>query len=352
MAIELNKYFVGGFEKRKKPAQFFTNLCRKEHALEGTVKFDKRDVLPLVSVNVQSGTGGYWHNLDAYEAVEYVIPEYNDGSTLGENFYKKRAFGQHEYARKVVKAVDIITRNQGILSEWQRNAQEKQVVDALLTGKITLINGDVIDFKKKASHTLTSTKKFSETGANPLSEVEKAIQTILDDGKPATSDFHYIMNTSDVNDFISSDQVQKAAKKLDGIDRVAIGMPEEKAFGASLMGKFATGGTNVYLWGVNTKYQVPVGFGFAGGGTQQFFLPKGKSIVIPANPQFKMYYGGLMPCEPNQDPLYMQPLEEEQIAYQYVVCEKGCSSIEYGVKMAPLFVPENGDDYASIEGIS
>lgn len=350
--MDLNKYFAGGFEKRQKPAQFFTNLCEPVHILEGVVRFDRRSVLPSISVNVENGTGGRWHNLDTYTTEEYEIPEYNDGSSLGESFYKKRAFAQHEYAGRAVQAIDIVTRNQGILSEFQRNAQEKQVVDALLTGKIKLINNDEIDFKKKESHTIAASAKYSSSGGKPLTDVEKAIQVIIDDGKPATTDFHYIMNSSDINDFILNDQVQKAARKLEGIDRVSIGMPPEKTLGAGLQGKFATGGCNVYLWGVNTKYLIPKGFGFAGEGTEQFFLPKGKSIVVPTNPKFKMYYGGLIPCAPDRDPLEMVPVKTEQLAYQYKICEKGCNTIEYGVKMAPLFVPENGDDYASIEGIS
>lgn len=350
--MDLNKYFAGGFEKRQKPAQFFTNLCKPVHVLEGVVKFDKRDVLPLISVNVQSGTGGRYHDLDAFESLEYEIPDYNDCSKLRENFFKKRSFGQHEYASKVVSVVDKITRDQAILSEWQRNTQEKQVVDVLLTGKIQLINGDKIDYKKKESHNIAASAKYSSTGGKPLSDVEKAIQVIIDDGKPATTDFHYIMNSSDINDFILNDQVQKAARKLEGIDLVSIGMPPEKTLISAPRGKFSTGGCNVYLWGINTKYRIPAGFGFAGEGTEQFFLPKGKSVVIPANPQFTMYYGGLIPCAPDMDPLGMEPQKAEQLAYQYKVCEDGCNTIVYGVKTAPLFVPENGDDYASIEGIS
>lgn len=349
----LEKYFAGGFEQRQKPSLFLTNLCKKKLIYQGVVEFDRRKVKSLYSVNVPQCRGGRAHDLTAYETVEFKIPKYNDYSRLDEDFLEEKSFGETPYVYKQAKLINKITHDQGIFSDFQRRAQEKQVADGLLNGKIVLIDKSEIAFNKLDKQDISATKKWSDDTSKPLDDMNAAAQVVVDEGKVGTSSFNWILNGADIDAFLGNSQVQKNAKKLEGIDRVAIGMPEEITLGAALHGFISAGGFKHYIWSYNGTYDIPTGFKFAYEGTSVSFIPKGRSICLPAGVDlgFKMYYGGLVKPSLGADAINYEKLLVEQLPWAYTKTEAGTTSFEYGVKSKPLFVPENPHGYATLRGI-
>ena len=356
MAIDLNTYFAGGFERRKAAPQFLTNLCKEVLTNKAAIELDSRVVKSLYSVDLPQCTGGRFHDLSGYESFKYKIPQYNDYTALTDKWFLERPFGAIPYGERVADAVEEVSKNQGIFSDFQANSKSKQVADGLLNGELTLHNGDKIKFNKKATHDIAAVKKYSDTSAKIVDELMEGCQLIVDDGKVADCEFHFISNGSVTNPILLNDEVQKLSKRLDGIDRVAIGMPVEKSPGASLSGCLAGDGFTIYIWGFKGGFTIPKGYNFAGEGTTQRFIPNDRAILLPKNHDLTMFYGGLVTC-PNMSPDMqdifnsIQIIKAKEYAYCYPKASAGTTTLEHGVKAAPLFVPTNPDGYVSYSNL-
>lgn len=352
MVIEYNAYFDEAFQKVKAGARALVGLCEEIQTEQGYVEFDSRTVKSLTSIDVKPGTGGRYHNMSGFKTKEFKIPVYNDYSSLTEEFFLKRQFGQKPYGMIVADAVAEVSKNQSIFSNYQANAKNKQVADGLLNGVITLAGDAKIEFNKRASHDITVTKKFTDSSAKILDVLGEACQLIVDDAQIGETEFHFISNGKITNSIVTNDDVQKAAKAIHGIDRVALGVPVETTPGLSLAGRIVAGSFTVNIWGYNSTFTIPKGHGFAGEGTSQYFIPDGRAILLPKKNDLKMYYGGLVTYPAGNDIFKnMQLIKEKEYAYQYVKVEHGSATIEYGVKSAPLFVPKNPDGYASFSNL-
>lgn len=352
MVVQYNAYFDEAFQKMKAGPRALVGLCQEIQTEHGYVEFDNRTIKNLVSVDVAPGTGGRFHNMKGFNTKKFKIPAYNDYSQLTEDFFMERQFGQKPYGMIVADAVAEITKNQGIFSNYQANSKNKQVADGLLNGRITLGDGSKIEFNKKETHDIKAAKKFTDSSAKILDELGNGCQLIVDDGKIGETEFHFITNGKVTNSIITNDDIQKAAKAIQGIDRIALSMPVEKTPGMSLSGRVSAGSFIINIWSYNATFDVPMGFGFAGEGTSQYFIPDGRGILLPKTNDLKMYYGGLVTCPVGGDVFKdMQLIKEPEYAYQYVKASGGTATIEYGVKSAPLFVPKNPDGYVSFSNL-
>lgn len=356
MAIDLNTYFAGGFEKRKAQPQFLSGLCEEVLTNKAAIKLDSRTVKSLYSIDLPQCTGGRFHDLTGYDSVEYKIPQYNDYTALTDMWFLERPFGAIPYGDRVADAVEEVSKNQGIFSEYQANAKSKQVADGLLNGELTLLNGDKIKFNKKSTHDISVTNKFTSSTATILDDLEKGCRLIKNDGQVATNEFHFITNGTVTNAIVTNDQIQKIAKKLDGIDLAALGMPEEKTPGATLSGRVACGAYIVNIWSYDGTFTIPPGFNLANEGKTSSFIPDGRGILLPKIHGLKMYYGGLVTC-PNMSPDMqdvfnsIQIIKAKEYAYCYPKSNAGTTTLEHGVKSAPLFIPTNPDAYVSYSNL-
>ena len=225
-----------------------------------------------------------------------------------------------------------------------------------MNGKIKLVNGSEIKFTKKDTHDISVTTKFTESSAKILDDLAKGCKLIKDDGLVSTNEFHFITNGTVTNAIVTNDEVQKIAKKLDGIDLAALGMPEEKTPGATLSGRIACGAYIVNIWSYDGTFTIPKGFGLASEGKTASFIPDGRGILLPKNPELKMYYGGLVTCpnmSPNMQDVFnsIQIIKAKEYAYCYPKANAGTTTLEHGVKSAPLFVPVNPDCYVSYSNL-
>lgn len=356
MPIDLSTYFAGGFERKKAAPQFLSGLCEEVLTDKAAVKLDSRVVKSLYSIDLPQCTGGRFHDLSGYDSVDFKIPQYNDYTALTDKWFLERPFGAIPYGDRVADAVEEVSKNQGIFSAYQANAKSKQVADGLLNGKIKLVNGSEIKFNKKDTHDISVTTKFTESSAKILDDLAKGCKLIKNDGLVSTNEFHFITNGTVTNAIVTNDEVQKIAKKLDGIDLAALGMPEEKTPGATLSGRIACGAYIVNIWSYDGTFTIPKGFGLASEGKTASFIPDGRGILLPKNPELKMYYGGLVTCpnmSPNMQDVFnsIQIIKAKEYAYCYPKANAGTTTLEHGVKSAPLFVPVNPDCYVSYSNL-
>lgn len=361
MGNEFKKVLAAAFKKVQKPLGYFANLYEEE-LLDGIeVEIQGRDVKATYSVDTQLGTGGRRHEFSQFDSATYTVPEYNDFVDISERDVYKQQFGETIYAKTLANSAKYIADRQAFLSDMQTRAENKQAIEALLNGKVILANGNKIEFRKKASHDLNLTsKKWDAVSSgksvnDPLAEIEKACQLIIDDGKVGTSEFNLTLSGKTANALLTNTYFVENSKFNNNINRSQIGIPVEKTPGAFFHGQFAAGSYIVNLFTCNEKYEVPTGYNFADEGTTKYYLPEGRGLLLPVNVEFKKYYGSINPINfaPANDIIIpdLTPVKTRQYPYAYRVVTNGSSVVQAGVKSRPLYVPVNIDSAVTFSNL-
>lgn len=355
MVAELKKVMEVAFDKKKKPSMFLANLFKKKQLDGIKVEVQSRTIKSIYSVDVQLGTGGRYIDMSKYKKTDYVVPEYNDLSPITEQDMLEAGLGETEYDNaKVAKAADLITDRQEIISDMQRRAEEKQAADALFNGEVVLSNGDKITFNKKGSHNinLNSRKFSSDANGTPVDDIAAACGLIVTDAKLGDSVFNFISNDAVVRALLGNAQFRANADIQKGIDRTNVGMPEELTPGAKFHGQFACGGYRVNIWSYDGTYEIPTGYGFANEGTEVTYIPSGKAVILPLEPNFKRYYGALNSVDAsvgsNVAGAKISLKQAEQLPYAYDEVNNGSAVTKAGVKSRPLCVPNDVDAFVTL----
>jgi hypothetical protein len=93
------------------------------------------------------------------------------------------------------------TEIEALIDEFDR-AIEKMCADAILSGIITLVNNENIDFKRKAASIVdlnVSSSYWTANNSNPYTDIENGCNFIRTVGKAATGSFNMIMGTQAKN---------------------------------------------------------------------------------------------------------------------------------------------------------
>lgn len=344
-----------GFDNRKKPTMFLTNLFKPKQLDGIKVELQGRTVAGYYSVDVKLGTGGRYNSLDEYEKKDFTVPEYNDIASLSEEDVFKAQFGQTEYD-KTAKILESINDGQIIFSEKQRRSEEKQASDGLFNGKIVLAGGNKIEFNKKATHSISvASAKWNTASSKPTSVLNEAIALCLKDGKISASEWNLIFDEKGFDAFIKNTDVKEGSNWNNSIKRTDINMPEADTEGAMFHGRISVGSYIVNVWTYPEKYTVPVGFNFAKEGEECGYIPDGCALLVPMNPQFVRYYGAInnvnAPTQPSIGGVKLDLVKNEQLPYAYDVVADGSVTTKYGVKSRPLLIPANIDCFATIHDI-
>lgn len=351
------KTMVAAFEKRKKPTKFLTNFF-KPVFLDGIVaQIQGQDVKATYSIDTKLGTGGRYHEFSYHDTKEYVVPEYNDITKITEEDVFKKQFGQTEYQPVSPAAVaDIATKRQAIFSDMQVRSIEKQAADAFFTGKITLSNGDEIEFRKKATHNIDkAAAKWSVTTNNPLDDIENACQLCIDDGKISASEFNLILESKGLNALLNNPLFRQNADLTKNIKRADISMPIEKTPGAMYHGQFSAGAYVVNLWSYNEKYEIPDGYDFANEGEKVPYIPQAGGLIMPANVEYKLFYGEINNTDFSGPSILggkLTPVKATQLPYAYEEVKNGSAVLNAGVKSRPMVYPENVDSFVTFTNVA
>ena len=350
------KQLVKYFEKRMKPTNFISNLYKKVKLTGVSAEIQGQDVKSTYSVDVKLGTGARRHEFGIHETKTVVVPEYNDITTVSEEDILRVQAGETEYSTKVANSVQLVAKRQILFSDMQRRAEEKQAVEALLNGKITLADKTEIEFRKKATHNINlSAKKWTDDTSNPIEELSKAIELITTDGKVGTSEFNLILENKGLRALLGNKNFKENSNFNNNVKRNDIKMPVEMTAGATFHGQFSVDSYIVNLWTYNAIYDIPTGFNFANEGYSCKYIPDGKAILLPTETEFEVYYGAIADVN-TQDTSFigggLNLVETEQLSYAYPVIRNGVKALECGVKSRPLYYPVNIDCVVTFENVA
>lgn len=171
-------------------------------------------------------------------------------------------------------------------------AIRKQQADVLQTGIVTLVNGDNIDFKRKA----TSMVNVDTTGdywsvsatATPLTDIRKGLDFLRNVGNSGGSSVNVVMRSAALEALLATTQIkEQGTNVIQQIQRININMPQfEGVSGFAYHGMVAAGDFSVNLWTYNEKYT-------DANGATQYYLADNLVVMIPDDFQGKTIFGGL-----------------------------------------------------------
>lgn len=165
----------------------------------------------------------------------------------------------------------------------------KQQADVLQTGIVTLINGDSIDFKRKAASIVdlgTLSDYWDAVGATPMTDLGVGMTFLRDEGNSNGSTINVVMRTDALNAFLANTSVQEVAE-VRRINRIEIDMPQfSEATGMAFHGQVTAGDFVVNLWTYNEKYT-------DSNGDTVYYLERENVIMIPSDFMGKTVFGGL-----------------------------------------------------------
>lgn len=314
-----------------------------------------------ISINVAKGTGGRYNDFRKFTNKEYFPPEYNEYTDLKSKDMFLRSPGKNEYQPKTSQdIVSTMATNLIKLGEIIERGEIKQAHDALFAGKVTLINGDIIDYDKKTDHNFVPSVKWDNASATPLDEISNGISKIEEDSKRDITEINALCSPRLI------DPILKAlkAKNVDYADPMAflrsnIAMPDYANMnGMAYHGRFAINGYTVNLWSYDGRYEIPTGYSIANEGTETTYIPANSLILFPSGVRFDMIYAGVesnnfttnAALKGNFGISNFMPTIEAGARVIYGEPDmKTFKAVNYGVKASPLAVPTDIDSIYTIQ---
>lgn len=171
-------------------------------------------------------------------------------------------------------------------------AIRKQQADVLQTGIVTLVNGDNIDYKRKAASMVnvdTAGDYWSvSASATPLTDIRKGLDFLRNVGNSGGSSVNVIMRSAALEALLATTQIkEQGTNVIQQIQRININMPQfEGVSGFAYHGMVAAGDFSVNLWTYNEKYT-------DANGATQYYLAENLVVMMPDDFQGKTVFGGL-----------------------------------------------------------
>lgn len=210
--------------------------------------------------------------------------EYFDATQL--DLYDRLFASETVDASAFAGFVDSIYEKYGQLQDKIERRYELQCAQALQTGIVELVNGDNIDFKRKAASMQDKSSETWATGTNnPLTHLEGGANFIRQVGKSQGGTYNVIMGSSAYNAFIANATIKSTAD-IRNYSLVGIHEPQRNSTGAVLLGNVSAGAYSFNIWGYPEVYEA------ANGTVTPYVNPK-SIIILPEVTKFKLGFGAV-----------------------------------------------------------
>jgi len=288
----LTSKVVGAFDEMIPVRAGFTGFFPEETTPSLEVDVEVQRDNDLIAVDVQRFTEGNPGKTSKVSEHKYIPPYYKQ-----EYYFNTDSVYMNTIAQGVMTNPNI---NRLLAQNALKNmtkerlkierAIRKQQAEVLQTGIVTLINGDNIDYRRKAGSKVnvdTAGEYWSvAASAKPLDDIQAGLRFLRDVGNSASGVVNMIMRSEALNAMMATAQFKDQAD-LRRVDRVNIAMPQfDEASGLAFHGQLGAGDFIVNVWTYNEKYT-------NASGTTVYYLDANKVVMLPGDFQGKTVFGGL-----------------------------------------------------------
>jgi hypothetical protein len=250
-----------------------------------------------IAVDVKRGTEGNFNTFSKSTEKIFDPPYFAEWFNLNELDLYDRMIGSSSIDDGVYAALlEQTSDKMGELVKKIERAYEKMCADALTFGTITLVNGDSVDFKRKAGSLVANTvdNTWATGTVDPCANIAEGCTFLRTDGKVQGGVFNLIMGSTAFSDFINN-TIIKSRADIRRYELVNVAAPQRNSLGASLHGQVSCGSYLVNLWTYPEYYED------ANGTLQPYIDPK-KVILLPEAPNFALNFAACPQLIDEQNP--------------------------------------------------
>lgn len=350
----LKRLMTAAFRQTDIVTRFLTDMFKspEQYKFRGEeVQIDAVRGKEEYAIDVAPYAGGRANKANIFTTKVYKPPAYDEYIYLTAERLNKRLPGKSPYdiaENYAMDITDLIVEDQILIRDKIHRAIELQCRDALVNGKITLINGDIIDFKQKSTHQYSTPTPWTSSTADPFNDFTVVGSRVRADASKAIVDAFF--GETALQKFLNNDNVKQAGD-IKMIERLAITSPMARQEGADYHGTFSAGSYKINIWTYPQVVGIPLGFSLPNEGTKVPYIPTDRIVILPAEPDFRLYYAGIPSLTDRISPelrgitgLDAMPSIETGDMIPYFRLDKEAEAIKIGVKSRPLAIPVGIDE--------
>jgi hypothetical protein len=291
----LTKKVVGVFEEQIPVKAGFSGFFPEETSPTLEVDVEVQRDSDLIAVDVVRFTEGNKNKFSKVTENKYIPPFFKEDYDFNrDSVYMNTVANGVMNNPQVNRAIaNNAVKNVGKNRAKIERAIRKQQADVLMTGVVEMVNGDSIDFRRKAESIVNVSTGSGEywsdvNGATPLDDIRLGMRFLRNIGNSNGSTINLIMRDSGLAAFLACQQVTSQGQNVvQQIQRINISMPQfDGASGMAFHGQIAAGDFNVNIWTYNEKYTDAAG-------NTVYYLSENVAIMLPDDFQGKTVFGGL-----------------------------------------------------------
>ena len=276
------------YKERPKVYGFLRSFFETKEGASKNVAIQVQRGSEYIAVDVERGTEGNRNTFGSSSEKIWTPPYYREWMDATDLDFYDQLFGtatgevdDEQFAEWLDRMGDHVM----MMRDKIERSYELQCAQALEDGIVQLVNGDNIDFKRKAG-SLVDLSGTPWSGANdPIPMIEAGCTFLRQQGKMTGGEVNMIMGDDVANALLSNSDFKDRAN-LRRVSLVDISMPQVNAEGGVHKGIIAAGSYTVHLWSYPEYYDTKAASNIP------YIDPK-KIILIPRKPRFKLMFGAV-----------------------------------------------------------
>jgi hypothetical protein len=212
----------------------------------------------LIAVDIQRGTDGTRNTFDLFTEKEYLPPFYNENFDATSLDRYDRGFNQPDSPPSVIGLLaGDVAQKLNMLRDKIERRKELQCSQVFETGIVTMVNGDNIDFKRKAGSMVDLTGAggyWSTITTDVEAQLIAGAEFIRNNGKNGSPIFNLTMSGSEWL-ALKKTNYFTAIANFQNVLLLDVTMPQKNAFGAGLMGRISAGAYQFNVWTYDEVYE-------------------------------------------------------------------------------------------------
>lgn len=341
---------VDVFSDMRTPASFLRSFFPSEQSYTKYVSIQVERDYELIATDVSRGTEGNRNTFATSTEKVMLPPYYREFFDATEIDLYDRLFGSTAIDMGIYSQLTAtVARRLAMLKNKIERRYEKQISEVFDTGIVTLVNGDNIDFKRRAGSLVayTTTNNFADDTVNPYQVLEAGCKFVREQGKAAGAVYNAIMGQSAWDAFLANAKVINRNKlmawPLDQLTAATRG-----ATGYSYHGQVDAGSYRVNIFTYPEPYDTVSG----GTRTSSYYINDKKVIILPETPRFKLSFASvpqlLRSGTGMMEDAELAPLQSSPYVVADYIDPRNTTHI-FDIKSAGLAIPTSVDQIYTVQ---
>lgn len=325
------KTLIDVYQERPPKTAFLRSFFPTEMSSTKEISIEVERGFEKVAVDILRGSEGNRNSFSRSTEKIFVPPlfrEYFDATQL--DLYDRVLGSQgNAQAPLFVALMNKIADRISLLQDKIERAYELQCAQAMITGIVTMKNGNNIDFKRKAASLvdLTSAGGYFSANSDVFAQFQAACDFLRSVGKSGDGTFNAICGSTALTNLLAN-TVFTTRQNLFNMALDNVITPVRGALGMTYHGTLTAGAYKIQLWAYPQFYD-----DITTGVSTPYIDPK-KVVIIPTKPRFKMAFAAVPQLigEPGQ-----LPLQGDYLVGEFIDNRKAVH--DFDIQSAGLAIP-------------